>query len=231
MENSPRRDLREALALKFGNRAREANTPVLEEALAIRARIAAVFGASSWAHHRMVTKMAGRPEAVTDFYASIHERLSEAGVGERAALERLLDAEGHAPPVQPWDRAFCHTQQMKRDYGVDPLEVAAYFPLERVIAGMFDLTQGVFGLTYQPVDAPAWHEEVLAYRIIDSASGAPVAHFFMDLHPREGKFGHGRRLPAGPRRYGPPRRQPPAGERHGGEPDPSDVRSPLSAAA
>ena len=198
MENSPRRDLREALAHKFGNRAREANTPVLEEALEIRARIAAIFGATSWAHHRMVTKMAGRPEAVTDFYASIHGRLTEAGLGERAAMERLLEAHGHAPPVQPWDRAFCHTQQMKRDYGVDPLEVAAYFPLEQVVAGMFDLTQRVFGLAYQPVDAPVWHEEVLAYRITDSASGKPLAHFFMDLHPREGKFGHAAAFPLAP---------------------------------
>ena len=198
MENSPRRDLRQALALKFGNRAREENTPVLEEALAIRARLAATFGARSWAHHSMVKKMARRPEAVTGFYDSILDRLTEAGLRERAAMERLLEARDDVLPVQPWDRAYCHTEQMKQEYGVDPLEVAAYFPLDRVVAGMFEITQRVFGLTYQQVDAPVWHEEVLAYRITDTVSGELVAHFYMDLHPRDGKFGHAAAFPLAP---------------------------------
>ncbi|WP_420612492.1 M3 family metallopeptidase [Candidatus Spongiisocius sp.] len=198
MENSPRRDLRQALALKFGNRAREENTPLLEEALAIRARLAATFGARSWAHHSMVKKMARRPEAVTSFYGSILDRLTEAGLRERAAMERLLEARDDVLPVQPWDRAYCHTEQMKQEYGVDRLEVAAYFPLDQVVAGMFEITQRVFGLTYQQVDAPVWHEEVLAYRITDTASGELVAHFYMDLHPRDGKFGHAAAFPLAP---------------------------------
>ena len=198
MENSPRRDLREALAFKFGNRARAENTPVLEEALRIRAEIAGLFGEPSWAHHSMETKMAEGPEAVADFYSSLLEPLTEAGRREIAGMERLLASRGHEPPVRPWDRAYCHTEQMKQEYGIDPIEVSAYFPLDRVLAGLFDITQAVFGLTYEPTDAPAWHEEVPAYRMIDSASGELVAHFYMDLHPREGKFGHAAAFPLVP---------------------------------
>ena len=198
MENSPRRDLREHLAFKFGNRAREENTPVLEEALRIRAEIASAFGAPSWAHHSMQTKMAKRPEAVAEFYASLMGPLTEAGHDEVAAMGGLLVSEGHELPVRPWDRAYCHTEQMKRDYGIDPIAVAAYFPLDRVLAGMFDITQTVFGLTYEPVDIPVWHEDVLAYRMTDSASGDLVAHFYMDLHPREGKFSHAAAFPLVP---------------------------------
>ena len=198
MENSPRRDLREVLAFKFGNRAREENTPVLEEALRIRAEIASAFGVPSWAHHSMQTKMAKRPEAVADFYASMLGPLGEAGHDEVAAMGGLLVSEGHELPVRPWDRAYCHTEQMKRDYGIDPIAVAAYFPLDRVLAGMFDITQRVFGLTYEPVDIPVWHEDVFAYRMTDSASGDLVAHFYMDLHPREGKFSHAAAFPLVP---------------------------------
>lgn len=198
MENSPRRDLREALAFKFGNRAREANTPVLEEALSIRAEIASIFEAPSWAHHSMQTKMARRPEAVDDFYSSLSAPLTEAGEEEIAAMGRRLVSLGDDLPVRSWDRAFCHTLQMKEDFGVDPMEVAAYFPLERVLDGLFGITQEVFGLTYEPVDVPVWHEEVRAYRMTDSASGDPVAHFYVDLHPREGKFGHAAAFPLVP---------------------------------
>ncbi len=200
MENSPRRDLREALAFKFGNRARAQNTPLMEEALRIRAEIAGLFGAPSWAHHSMETKMAKRPEAVAEFYSSLRAPLTEAGRREIAGMERLLASRGHEPPVRPWDRAYCHTEQMKQDYGIDPIEVSAYFPLDRVLAGLFDLTSAVFGLAYERIDAPAWCGEASAYRMTDAASGGLAAHFYMDLHPREGKFGHAAAFPLAPGR-------------------------------
>lgn len=199
MENSPRRRLREALAFKFGNRARESNTPLLEEALRLRAEIADLFGAPSWAHHAMREKMAARPAAVEEFYDSLLGPLTEAGLREREKMETALAAEGHAPPVSPWDRAWCHTEQLKREYGVDPLEAAAYFPLESVLDGLFEITQTVFGLRYEPLPgAPVWHPDVRAYRMTDAADGSLLAHFYMDLHPRPGKFGHAAVFPLAP---------------------------------
>ena len=198
MENSPRRRLREELAFKFGNRARAANTPVMEEALRLRAEAAELFGAPSWAHHSMEDKMAKRPEAVAEFYSSLLAPLAEAGRREKAEMEGLLASRGHEPPVRPWDRAWCHTEQMKQDYGIDPVEVSAYFPLEQVLAGLFDITAAVFGLAYERVDAPSWSSGVEAYRMTDAASGGLLAHFYMDLHPREGKFGHAAAFPLAP---------------------------------
>lgn len=204
MENSPRRRLREALAFKFGNRARESNTPLLEEALRLRAEIAELFGAPSWAHHTMREKMAARPEAVEEFYDSLLGPLTEAGLREREKMETLLAGEGHAPPVAPWDRAWCHTEQLKREYGVDPLEAAAYFPLQSVLDGLFEITQTVFGLRYEPLpEAPVWHPDVRAYRMTDAADGSPLARFYMDLHPRPGKFGHAAVFPLAPCGRGP----------------------------
>ena len=58
LDNSPRRDLREALTFKFNNRAVETNTPLLAEALETRAAIAGIFGLPSWAHYSMQVKMA-----------------------------------------------------------------------------------------------------------------------------------------------------------------------------
>ena len=198
LENSPHRHLREALAFKFGNRARDSNTPILEEALRVRAEIARIFGARSWAHHSMQTKMAERPEAVADFYESLSGPLAAAGRREVSAMGRLLAAEGHDLPVRRWDSSYCHTHQMKSDFGVDPIEVAAYFPLDQVIQGLFDITQAVFGLTYESIEAGTWHEEVRAFRMTDAASGDLVAHFYMDLHPREGKFSHAAAFPLVP---------------------------------
>lgn len=198
-DNSPRRDLREALAFKFNNRAVDANTAVLAEALEIRAEIAKVFELPSWAHYSMQVKMAKEPGAVDAFYADLVGPLQSGGATEIEALEARLVADGHDTPLQPWDRAFYHTQQMKDEYGVDPLAVAAYFPLDQVLDGLFEITQAVFGLSYEELpDEPVWHEDVRTFRVTDTASGDLVAHFYMDLFPRDNKFGHAAAFPLVP---------------------------------
>ncbi len=196
LDNSSRRDLREALAFKFNNRAREANTPILVEALGLRAQIADLFGMQSWAHYQMETKMAKRPESVDEFYSALVPKLREGGATEKETLESLLAADDHGGELQGWDRRFYHTQQMKTDYGVDPTLVAEYFPLVEVVRGMFDITQEVFGLTYEQVaKTDAWHEDVNLYQVRNKADGAHIAYFYMDLFPREGKFSHAAAFP------------------------------------
>jgi Zn-dependent oligopeptidase len=196
LDNSPRRDLREALSYKFNNRAREANSPVLSEALQLRAEIARLFGEPSWAHYQMQTKMAKRPEAVDEFYAGLVPGLREGGGKEKGALEKLLAADGHEDELQTWDRRFYHTQQMKTDYGVDPSVVAEYFPLEQVIDGMFSITAEVLGLSYERLpEARAWHPDVTLYEVRNAADGEYIASFYMDLFPREGKFSHAAAFP------------------------------------
>ena len=199
LDNSPRRDLREALSFKFANRAREANTPILSEALRLRAAVAGIVGAESWAHYTMQVKMAKNPEVVETFFSSLLEPLQARAAEEIAALEVLLTGDGHPLPIRSWDRAYYHTVQMKTEYGVDPNKVAGYFPLEAVVDGLFAITQEVFGLRYEMLsEADVWHEDVTAYRITDSQTDELVAHFYMDLFPRDGKFSHAAAFPLVP---------------------------------
>jgi thimet oligopeptidase len=205
MENSPRRDLRQELSAKFNSRATGTNRPLLEEAIAARDRIAEIFSAPSWAHHQLEEKMAKNPEAVRSFYADLLPGLTEIGQAELGKLREMLRADGSEDELQVYDFRYYDTQLRKRDFGVDPNEVAAYFPLQQVIDGMFALTGEVFGLRYRLLERPTWHPDVMAYAIDDAATGEEIAHFFMDLFPREGKFSHaaafplipGRRLPGG----------------------------------
>jgi Zn-dependent oligopeptidase len=199
MEQAERRDLREALAFKFSSRAVDANRPVLQEAVEARERIAQLFGLDSWAHYQMEEKMAKNPAAVEAFYAELIPPLSEGGRAEIAVMADMLATDTESRDLQLWDWRYYDTQLRKREFGIDTNQVAEYFKLEDVIAGMFDLTAEVFGLTYQPVpDAKAWHEEVLLYQILDTASGEHLAYFYADLFPRDGKFSHAAAFPLYP---------------------------------
>ena len=102
--------------------------------------------------------------------------------------------------MQVWIGATTTPRFRKNEYGVDPTVVAEYFPLQAVLDGMFDLTSDVFGVAYEVVEAPVWHSDVLVYKVSDISSTDLIGHFYLDLHPREGKYTHAAVFPGVPGR-------------------------------
>jgi Zn-dependent oligopeptidase len=201
------------------DRAAGANRPLLDEGLEIRRRIAALFGLQSWADYALAVKMARRPDTVRHFYDDLVPRLRPLEAAELRRMSALLAADLASTAVQAtpaaldpvlrtWDWRYYDTQLRRRDYGLDPTQVSAYFPLDTVLDGLLSVTGDVFGLEYRRLpQARAWHPDVVLYEIRDRASGMTLAHFYADLFPRDGKFSHaaafplvvGRRLPNGER--------------------------------
>ena len=196
LEQARDRSLRETLSRKSWNQAVEANRVLLTEALELRQRVAELLGHPTWAHHAMEVKMAGRPERVQAFYDELVPSLKAAAEREMAEMGRLLEQDGEQGSVQAWDWLYYDTRQSREQYGVDQNEVSEYLPLDGVLDGMFAITGDVFGLDYRRVDdAKAWHPSVQLYEIHDRDSGELLAHFYADLFPREGKYGHAAAFP------------------------------------
>jgi thimet oligopeptidase len=196
MEQAHHRSLREQLLRKNWNVAVEANRPLLEEALRIRRRVAELLGKPTWAHHALEVKMAGTPERVTAFYEELTPPLVDATRHEVAEMQQLLAADGYVGELETWDWGYYDTRLARERHGVDQNVVSEYLPLDSVLEGMFALTGDVFGLDYRNVaDARAWHPSVRLYEIRDRDSGELLAHFYMDLFPREGKYGHAAAFP------------------------------------
>ncbi len=190
------RDLRRELFVKNWSKAVAANRPLLDEALELRRSVAALLGEPTWAHHAMELKMARNPERVRAFYEELLPTLEARVRSELDALAERLHADGHDGPITAWDWRYYDDALRRTEYGVDQNLIGEYFPLEQVMDGMFALTAEVLGLDYRVVDnARAWHESVRLYEIRDRSSGAPIAYFYADLHPREGKFGHAAAFP------------------------------------
>jgi len=201
LENSPRRDLREKLRFEFDTVAVEENRKILEEALEIRQEIAEAFGEPTWAHHRLEDRMAKSPERVAEFYAGLADGLRARGEAEVAIIAELLRFDTGDTIVQPWDFSYYDTQQRKTDYGVDNFEVAKYFPLPQVLAGLFRLSSEMFGITFREVtDFEKWHDDVQLFAVHEESTGEELARFYLDLFPREGKYGHAAEFPLIPSR-------------------------------
>lgn len=190
------RGRREELTRKNWNQAAAANRPLLVEAIGLRQGIADVLGHDTWADYAMELKMVATPERVRAFYADLVPPLEASAQRELGVLRDLATRDGCATPLQVWDWAYYDNEQSMSDYGVDQNAISEYLPLDAVIAGMFELTGEVFGLTYEALpETNAWHASVRLYAIRDRASGALLAHFYADLFPREGKYGHAAAFP------------------------------------
>jgi Zn-dependent oligopeptidase len=206
LEQARRRGLRREMEFREFNAARGVNEPLLAEALQIRRRVAELLDYPSWAHYAIEVKMARDPEAVRRFYDGLVPPLQAGMVQEVARLEEILREEGEEPPLRTWDWRYCDTSLRRRDYAVDPDELRVYLPLEAVLDGLLGLCAEVFGLRFERLaESAAWHPDVRRFRVCDAATGAEIGDVLMDLHPRDGKYGHaaawplvpGRRLPDG----------------------------------
>ena len=196
MEQAHDRELRRELFLKDWNKAAGLNRPLLAETLEVRRRIASLLGAETWADHAMELKMARSPHRVRELYATLRPALEARVRSDLDGLRAGLAADGHDGPLHAWDWRYYDESLQRTEYGVDQDRISEHLPLEPVIQGMFDLTGEVFGLSYRTVeDARAWHPSVRLYEILDRASGESIAHFYADLHPREGKFSHAAAYP------------------------------------
>ncbi len=195
-ENAKRRDLREQLRFKFNTVAVEENRKILEEAVQLRQEIAEAFGQPTWAHHRLEERMAKSPERVSQFFDELYEPLTELGQGELATVTELLGQDHESDVVRVWDWSYYDTQQRRTDYGVDNFEVAKYFALDQVLEGMFELTSEMFGITYEEINEfDKWHPDVRLFAILDDDRGEELSRFYLDLFPREGKYGHAAEFP------------------------------------
>mmetsp|Transcript_5301 Transcript_5301/g.12710 ORF Transcript_5301/g.12710 Transcript_5301/m.12710 type:complete len:523 (+) Transcript_5301:1-1569(+) len=178
------------------------NLELMAEGVALRKRMAELLGYPSWAHFVIETRMAGTPEAVEEFLGKLKELarkgsekdiedLRAAKKEHKAKLGELVD--GEEVVIEAWDTSFYSNYILKRDYGVDTEVVREFFPLDHVVETTLQIYQELLGLVF--VELPSgsfsrWHKDVRLFLVNDAASGTRTGHFYLDLHPRQGKYSH-----------------------------------------
>jgi oligopeptidase A len=90
--------------------------------------------------------------------------------------------------LQPWDMAYASEQLKQSLYAFSEHELKQYFPLPKVLEGLFQIIQSLFGVKIEPSNLPTWHDDVKSYQVLN-ASGQVIAHFYIDPYARPGKRG------------------------------------------
>jgi thimet oligopeptidase len=208
LENAKSEATRRKLATIQSNLAREENVPLLQQILALRDRIATRLGYASWADYVIEPKMAKTAADAREFLLKLNARLQPKFAAELEEFRRLKAKEtGDAQAeIRVWDWRYYSNQLKKEKYTVDAEQLRVYFPYDKVLQGMFDIYQNIFGLKIGRLEAPVkWVEDLQLFGVADAETGEPLGLFYLDMFPREGKYNHfaqftlieGKRLPSG----------------------------------
>jgi oligopeptidase A len=188
LQHSRRRDLRERLYRAYITRASSGeldNQPLIERILQLRKEQAALLNFASWAELSLDSKMAESVAGVEALLGELRQASYEPARRELDELRELAATQGFREELQPWDLAYWSERLRENRFEFTDEQLRAYFPLPRVLEGLFTLVQRLFGIRVRAADgeAPIWHPDV-RYFAIEDEGGAQVASFYLDPYSR-----------------------------------------------
>jgi thimet oligopeptidase len=194
-------DLRRQLYIAFRSRGDRDNETTLRTILKLRAEKAGLLGFANWADYITADKMIGSGDQAAEFLDKVWKLAAPRAEQDYKELLRQLVANQAAgtKPAKPtavadWQKTWLENLVKKERYEVDASEVRQYFPYDRVLAGLLEITAEIFDLTYTEVtDGERWHPSVLIYDVVRGT--AKLGRIYLDMHPRDGKYKHAAQFP------------------------------------
>ena len=197
MKQCTNAETRRRVERAFNRRCIEENTPLMEEAVRLRERKANLLGYASHADFVLETRMAKGARQAMEFLQDLNGKLKPLRDRDLQLFRKLKQkeegGEGGAgdTTIELSDYSYLTNLVEKELFSLDHEALRAYFPLSSVLDGMLEVYQVVLGLTFRPVpQAHTWHPDVTLYAVTDTDTGDDVGYFYLDLYPREGKYGH-----------------------------------------
>jgi len=165
------------------------NTGNMERILALRHEQAQLLGFANYAERSLTRKMARSADEVLGFLHDLAARSRPQAQRELAELEAFAAEEFGHRDLQPWDIAYYSEKLRQKRYRITQEEVKPYFPVDRVISGMFEVVGRLYGVSFHQVDGvDVWHPDVRFYEIRDHDGGLR-GQFYFDLYARQNKRG------------------------------------------
>jgi oligopeptidase A len=158
------------------------NGPIIAELLPLRHELAVLLGFSSYAEYALATRMAKSSKQVLGFLDDLARRCTPAARQEFSDLEEFAGRKLNA-----WDVAYYSEKLQESRFKVSQEALRPYFPLPKVLAGMFALMQRLYGITVRErPGVSVWHPSVRYYDLLD-AHDRVVAGFYLDPYSRSEK--------------------------------------------
>jgi oligopeptidase A len=200
MQLSENRSLRKKLYEAYVTRASELseqfgsgktewdNTSNMLMQLRLKDEEAKMLGFANFAALSLAPKMAQTVSEVDQFLTDFAKRAQTHGQKDWEELQHFAKEDLDLSNLEPWDMAFASEKLKQVRYAFSENEVKQYFPLPKVLDGLFGLVQTLFGVKIEKDSLPVWHADVQSFKVL-SKSGKLLANFYLDPYARPGKRG------------------------------------------
>lgn len=159
------------------------------EILRYRTEKARLLGFESYAHYSLATKMAETPAEVMGFLNDLAARSRAQAQREFEELAEFAAQTANIKRLEAWDIAYYSEKLRQEKFALSQETLRPYFPAQRVIEGLFAITEKLYGVRIKPrAGVETWHEQALFFDLLE-ANGRPRAGFYLDLYARPNKRG------------------------------------------
>ena len=188
------RELREQIYRAYVTRASELsdegkfdNTANVEQTLANALKTAKLLGFKNYAELSLATKMADTPEQVLNFLHDLARRAKPFAEKDFAEIKAFARESLNIEDPQSWDLSYAAEKLRQAKYAFSETEVKKYFPISKVLAGLFAQIKKLYGIELAEKTVPVWHKDVRYFEL--KQDGQTIGGVYMDLYAREGKRG------------------------------------------
>lgn len=165
------------------------NSELMDQIAAVRHRLALLLGFNNYAEESLATKMASTPESVLTFLHTLAEKALPFAKRDFNELKGFAKEMYGVMNLQPWDVAFFSEKMKQKYYAISQEEIRAYFPVDRALAGMFEVVKRLFGMEIKErTSVEKWHDTVRFFEIFDKENKLR-GQFYLDLFARPHKRG------------------------------------------
>jgi len=179
---------KEMLMLRY-QRGYPKNEELLRRLLEARYELAQLIGFNNYAELVTADKMSGSPARVEEFLDELTGYTTDVQDREyEVLLARLREDNPDAERVEAWQSTYVTSKVAREQYDVDSKVTREYFSYNNSRDGILLMVQNLFGVRIESWETDTWHEDVEAYELYDGDT--VLGRFYLDMHPREGKFQH-----------------------------------------
>ncbi|UTH31566.1 oligopeptidase A [Ectopseudomonas hydrolytica] len=163
------------------------NGPLMSEILDLRQELARLLGFANYSELSLASKMAESTDQVLSFLRDLAVRSKPFAEQDLAELKAFAAEQG-LNDLQSWDVGYYSEKLRQQRYSISQEEVRAWFPVDKVLSGLFAIVQKLYGIEIRELkDFDTWHPDVRLFEI--SENGQHVGRFFFDLYARANKRG------------------------------------------
>ncbi|MCF6458146.1 oligopeptidase A [Pseudoalteromonas sp. MMG024] len=197
MTHADNRELRKETYIAFSTRASDQgpnagefdNSAIMAEELALRHELAQLLDFENFADKSLATKMAESPQQVFDFLNDLAAKSKPQAQTELAELTVYANEKHGISKLEAWDYTYYSEKLKQEKYAISDEILRPYFPENKVLSGLFETVNRLFGITVKEVQGvDTWHKDVRFFEIVDN-SGEKRGSFYLDLYARDHKRG------------------------------------------